>query len=311
MARYTCDICERTFSRKKNLTQHCKTVHGRERHRCIECWQEFTRKFNLTRHYRIVHTNLLTPTDAPSASDRQTEQPTLTSDRLTEQPTLANDRQTDNLPIQLKRQRTYDDTTNKRLKTSHNDSNVNLNTDAILVDDLRGDVVDLHLEDVNDLDLPLDEIDTLYNLNSELQNIYIDNWHSIQTHTTTGKHLSRFNFFHNPLHTTPIDWDTKLVDTIFNTQTKRFKINYSHHTILKHKETGEYRFFHSSNNNACVLELPKLINNRVDFKDFLEHLNTSDILNYAQHNRPNTKYAVEIIPATTFYLYHLNEFPIG
>jgi uncharacterized C2H2 Zn-finger protein len=282
--RYTCELCERVFTRKNDLKRHHDSVHNRQRHTCRECWEVFTRLDNLTTHYKTVHRNqtlpstTTSPTDTPSATNRQS--------------------------IQLPAATLTDSTVN------NNDSNLNSHTDIFHVDDLRGDALDLHLEDINEIDLPLDEIDTLCNLNRELQTIYIDNWDAIQTHANTGKHLSTFNFFHNPLDTTPIDWSSKLTDTIFTPQTKRFKINYSHHTILKHKETGEYRFFHSSNNNACVLELPKLIHNRQDFKDFLHHLNNADILNYAQHTRPNTKYAVEVIPATTFFLYHLNEYPI-
>jgi uncharacterized C2H2 Zn-finger protein len=271
MTRNKCDICELVFSRRNDLTRHHDSVHGRQRHSCSTCGKVFTLLSNLTRHFKKTHTNQTLLTDTPSATERQTLQP----------PTA-----------------------------TQTDSTINSHTDIFPVDGLRGDALDLHLEDINDIDLPLDEIDTLYNLNRELQTIYLDNWDAIQTHGNTGKHLSTFNFFHNPLDTTPIDWNSKLIDTIFTPQTKRFKINYSHHTILKHKETGEYRFFHSSNNNACVLELPKLIHNRQDFKEFLDHLNNADILNYAQHTRPNTKYMVEVIPATTFFLYHLNEYPL-
>ena len=57
--------------------------------------------------------------------------------------------------------------------------------------------------------------------------------------------------------------------------------------------------------------MPVLISNPYDFADFVEQLNNSDILDIALHNRPNTEYTVETIPATSFYLYHLNEFPIG
>jgi hypothetical protein len=134
--------------------------------------------------------------------------------------------------------------------------------------------------------LPLDEIDTIANLPRELQTIYIDNGRAIQTHSIKGKHLSTFNFFHSPSDLMTTDWRAKLVDTIFNTQTKRFKINYSHHLILKHKITGKYRFFHASLKISNILDRPVLISNPYDFADFVEQLNNSDILDYALCNSP-------------------------
>jgi hypothetical protein len=174
--------------------------------------------------------------------------------------------------------------------------------------------IDLPLDETDTftdtIDLPLDEIDTIANLPTNLQSIYIDNWTAIQTHSNINKHISTHTYFHSPLDDHVTDWYTKL-DELFTTQTKRFKINYSHHTILKEKHSDTLRFFHASSNNASVLDVPKLINNRQDFNSFIDDLTNSDILEFAQHNRPNTKYTVETIPATSFYIYHLNEFPIG
>jgi hypothetical protein len=155
------------------------------------------------------------------------------------------------------------------------------------------------------------ETDALDTLPTDIHKIYTDNWSAIKTHSTIYDHLSTYTFFHNPLTTThPIDWSA-LLDSIFTRQTKRFKINYSHHTILRHRETHDLRFFHASANNSCVLTVPTLINNRKDFDAFLSHLHESDILNIAHNNRPNTKYVVESIPATSFYIYHIQEYPIG
>ena len=156
-----------------------------------------------------------------------------------------------------------------------------------------------------------DELDLLDHLPQDIKATYIDHWTALQTHHNIHKHISTYNYFHSPLSKHPIDWQTLLTDQLFTQQTKRYKINYSHHLILRHKETNELRFFHSSVNNATALDTPRLINNIHDFHSFIEHLNETDILDIGLQNRPNTNYHVEAIPATSFYIYHLNDYPVG
>jgi G:T-mismatch repair DNA endonuclease (very short patch repair protein) len=56
---------------------------------------------------------------------------------------------------------------------------------------------------------------------------------------------------------------------------------------------------------------PHLVNNRADLDSLIAKLNDQDLLQYAQNNRPNTKYAVEAVPATSIYVYKIKDFPIG
>ncbi|KAL8600853.1 hypothetical protein ACOMHN_056511 [Nucella lapillus] len=107
------------------------------------------------------------------------------------------------------------------------------------------------------------------------------------------------------------DWDGPL-SAIFESQTKRFKINASHSFILHHREENRYRFFHASqNNNAGLFDRPRLINDRHDFDRFLEDLHAEDALEYARQKRPDSKWTVQSICTTSFYLNPLPDFPIG
>ncbi|KAL8581675.1 hypothetical protein ACOMHN_049231 [Nucella lapillus] len=84
------------------------------------------------------------------------------------------------------------------------------------------------------------------------------------------------------------DWDGPL-SAIFESQTKRFKINASHFFILHHREDNRYRFFNASQNNARLFDRPRLINDRNDFDRCLEDFHAEDALEYARWERPDSK----------------------
>ena len=97
----------------------------------------------------------------------------------------------------------------------------------------------------------------------------------------------------------------------FDRLQKRFKINFSHSLILEHKETGEFSFFHASANNNAVLERPRLISDKKGFLVFVQSLKHHDLLEHVKQQRPSTKFAVVCILSTSFYFYHMRDFPIG
>lgn len=54
---YTCDICLKNFTLKRNLYQHMKNSHEArmEKYECIDCKKLFTRKSNLGAHVKKFH----------------------------------------------------------------------------------------------------------------------------------------------------------------------------------------------------------------------------------------------------------------
>ena len=56
--RYNCDKCEKSFSRKFDLSDHVRVVHENIRHNCDKCEKSFTRKTNLNEHIQAVHENV-------------------------------------------------------------------------------------------------------------------------------------------------------------------------------------------------------------------------------------------------------------
>ena len=48
----SCPTCERTFTRKYNLTHHINAKHVKREYPCPNCWRVFSRKNNLQRHIK-------------------------------------------------------------------------------------------------------------------------------------------------------------------------------------------------------------------------------------------------------------------
>jgi transposase-like protein len=291
--RYSCPDCNRSFTRSDKLVRHTDTVHNRQRHVCPVCGRVYNRADNLQKHIKKTHNgSVATPPPPPPPSrkvDRQRHVCHVCSRVYTKAGDLVRHIELEH-DVPAPATTTSSPSSRKRPAAQSEDPSVTTDKRQKFDDDEPHD---------------------LQNLPIDLRKIYTAYWSTIKTHSNIYDHVSTYNFFHNPLTTThPIDWSALLTD-VFTRQTKRFKINYSHHTILRHRETHDLRFFHASSNNSCVLTVPKLINNRKDFDAFLSHLHESDILNFTQHNRPNTKYVVEAIPATSFYFYHIHYFPIG
>jgi hypothetical protein len=90
-----------------------------------------------------------------------------------------------------------------------------------------------------------------------------------------------------------------------------FKINVSFGFILRHMETGELRYYHSSQNNSRFFDVPHLIRTEEDLEKFLDELQGQDILEYIRQQRPDTKWVVHLLTNVTFYVNKLFDHPIG
>ena len=102
-----------------------------------------------------------------------------------------------------------------------------------------------------------------------------------------------------------------MVQHIFANQTTAFKINVSFGFMLRNVETGELRYYHSSQNNARFLDVPHLIRNEEDLERFLEELSRHDMLEFIRQQRPDTKWVVQLLTNVMFYVNKLIGHPIG
>ena len=85
---------------------------------------------------------------------------------------------------------------------------------------------------------------------------------------------------------------------------QKVKLNAAFGFILKNLDTQELRFFHPSNNNT-IFELPKRILDEQDYQKLLEDLEREDVMEYANTQKPSTKWRVVKIVCMRFDVYKI------
>jgi hypothetical protein len=83
------------------------------------------------------------------------------------------------------------------------------------------------------------------------------------------------------------------------------KVNASVGCILVHKTNGRFRYFHSSSNNATLLEEPRTIGSEEQMEKFVEDIASIDAAREALLRRPNTEWSLYAITNLTVYFYKL------
>ena len=146
-------------------------------------------------------------------------------------------------------------------------------------------------------------------LSSAIRDFVHENWASVRTHVVNGPVQTRYNRRLASLDTRDLHDQLFL---LFDQQTTAFKINCSFGFVLREKENGRLRYYHSSN-NCCgrILEEPSLITNRDDFDRFLARIQESDILQWAVAQRPNSDWVCELVTNATFFVNKIEDHPIG
>ena len=146
-------------------------------------------------------------------------------------------------------------------------------------------------------------------LSSDLQDFVHENWASVRTHVVNGPVQTRYNRRLTSLDTRDLHAPLRV---LFDQQTTAFKLNCSFGFVLREKESGRLRYYHSSN-NCCgrYLEEPSLITNRDDFESFLARIQESDILQWAVAQRPNSDWVCEHVTNATFFVNKIVKHPIG
>ena len=146
-------------------------------------------------------------------------------------------------------------------------------------------------------------------LSSAIRDFVHENWASVRTHVVNGPVQTRYNRRLTSLDTRDLHEQLRV---LFDQQTTAFKLNCSFGFVLREKESGRLRYYHSSN-NCCgrYLEEPSLITNRGDFDRFLARIQESDILQWAVAQRPNSDWVCEHVTNATFFVNKIEDHPIG
>ena len=142
-------------------------------------------------------------------------------------------------------------------------------------------------------------MDNLQSLPDEIKTIYEHNFSTIKTRVIQGRIKSMYHF----LITGTYDI-SEYIAKIKADQSGSVKINVAFGFILKHKLSGELRFFHPSH-NSTIFKLPVKISNDDDYKKLQDDLEKQDLLEYADTQRPTTKWKVLKLVCIRFDVYRL------
>ena len=147
------------------------------------------------------------------------------------------------------------------------------------------------------------------NLSRDLRDFVHENWASVRTHVVNGPVQTRYNHRLTSLDTRDLQ---EPLFALFDQQKTAFKVNASYGFVLKEKQSGRLRYYHSSS-NCCgwLLEEPSLIANRDDLDRFLARIAESDIQQWAITQRPDSDWVCEHVTNVTFFINRIAQHPIG
>ena len=97
---------------------------------------------------------------------------------------------------------------------------------------------------------------------------------------------------------------------MFGKQATAFKVIAGFEFVLWNNETGELRY-HYASSNTRIPNAPFLIQSKLGLRSFLDKFLLQDPLKYAQLQRPNSKWVVDLITNLTLFVYRLPDHPIG
>ena len=147
------------------------------------------------------------------------------------------------------------------------------------------------------------------NLSTELLDVVRAHWSTVRTRVTRGPLQCKYDYRLTTLDTTVLETPLK---NMFQEKTNAFKINLSYGFVLRNKNTGRYKYYHSSC-NCCgrYLDEPSLIANSKDFDDFLERIRETDVLQWAINQRSDSAWVCELVTNVTFFVNRVIDHPIG
>ena len=146
-------------------------------------------------------------------------------------------------------------------------------------------------------------------LSTELLDVVRAHWSTIRTRLSRGPLQCVYDYRLTTLDTTVLETPLK---KMYQEQTNAFKINLSYGFVLRNKNTGRYKYYHSSC-NCCgrYLDDPSLITNSEDFDDFLERIRETDVLQWVINQRPDSAWVCELVTNVTFFVNRIIDHPIG
>ncbi len=154
------------------------------------------------------------------------------------------------------------------------------------------------------------DIPEFLNNNEQAIQTYKEHYSAIRSFRMTGVQKIR-HVYNYRLETGDVHEISDDLIQIFKNMRYRFKVNCSFGCILENIETGEFRYWHSSQNNYLVFSKPQQIQNESEYRSFIERVLDTDIDSIASINRENTKWKLRAITNLCLFFFRMLEIPIG
>ena len=140
------------------------------------------------------------------------------------------------------------------------------------------------------------------NMAAAEQQLYVSHWSAIKSYSHISKVQSVFNL---RLNESSIPDLAPKLQAVFDSQKNAFKLNSSLGFVLRHNDTAELRYYHSSINNNRLFDEQTLVDSPSDFHNFVEKLEETDFLEHARQARPNSEWVVHFVTNLSLYINHL------
>ena len=146
-------------------------------------------------------------------------------------------------------------------------------------------------------------MDTLQDVPDQFKEIYKRHYKTIQTRVTRGRIKQVYHFMMTEQYSRTLI--EEYLGVIRHDYGNGYKLNVAFGFILEHIESQELKFFHPSN-NTMVFDVPKLIENAQEYNQLLDELEKQDVTEYANAQRPSTKWLVVKIVCVRFDVFKMN-----
>ncbi|KAF6022579.1 hypothetical protein EB796_019112 [Bugula neritina] len=270
-----CQYCLNVFASNTTLKRHIQSIHLEDsnHHLCIYCGKKFTRKDHLNRH---LTTHIAGKSKIEAIIETKAE---FTCDVCGK-----SFNRKDNLVRHAKLHK-------KALKPGYRGVPSSSKSVTNNGNKSSGDNPRKNVKTTSNSDRDASQTD------DELNDLLHKYHTSIASYYKKGRILDIYN---QQIYNCSADIKEQLLKN-WKKVTTRIKINCSPGFVLKHKTTGEYRYFHSSDNNGRLFDKPILIKSEDDLLGFVDKLLAIDILEWVLQQRPNSSWKVELVTNISFY----------
>ena len=155
------------------------------------------------------------------------------------------------------------------------------------------------------------EIQLSDHLGEDERDLYMRRYGSIRTHQRESR-LGRTSYYNYRL---PMEGTIEAFENhmraVFERQAVAFKLNASIGAIMRHKHSGQLRYFHASANNYRLFPEPLMVQRWDDIEPLVHMTDSQEWTEHAANQMPNSSWQIVIVTNISLVVYHMQAHPIG